>query len=935
MEPFLKQIATLFFQQQGVDISNTLFVFPSKRACVFFQQYLSQFAQVPFFAPACYTIGDFFTKLSPQYESANKLELLFDMYRCYINCTQSTESFDSFMGFGEILLKDFNDIDNYLVDANLLYSNIANLNDLSDLSYLSKEQIEALTRYLGFFEKKGSAKQEKAGKDWHVLSQLYKQFTETILAKGLTYDGLRHRLVCQMPQWNLPVCKQVVFIGFNALDGATKHVFNRLKDMGIADFYWDYQSDYIQDKNNKAHYFIQENLSNFPSKYTIQYAPLSTPTIHTISIASQIGQCKYVNQLLAAQNNVNETAIVLANEQLLIPMLYALPKDIPVNITMGYALNQTSLCKLIEDYILLQTTCNEDGFYHTHVWNILQHAYIKETFHIEVDTPAFKALKRYLQIAPATLQEALQEHPALQHIFSKADTNMLDTILQLINNLTITNKKEKELLTHTRTALNRLFYLINQNSDIKLQPKTLIQVIKQALSSINVSFIGQPTQGLQLMGVLETRCLDFKQVIITSFNEGIYPQKDTANSYIPYTIRNSFGLPTTEHQDAIYAYNFYRLIQRASNVYLLYDTRTDGAGNSSEISRFVKQLKFVYNHPVEHISVNCSAQIQQNLAEKIVRNTDNVANKVQHYLTKVGLSPSALNTFIKCPLQFYFSSIEKIFIEESVGLDLQANQFGKIYHYVMEYLYKPFTKVEVSKQNINDLLADTQQIDNLIERGFVHEIHQVEKDEDIAQYLPYTLKGMHKLNAEVIKAYVIASLKQDLYRAPFVYIAGENYVYLQFKQENLPITVKLKGTIDRIESNQNGIHLYDYKTSKTTQKTTPLINTDMLRQLFDANATHISNRSEQLQICFYQYIAKFNYPNNPIHCHLYYVRTAFEDPELFNASTQRVLPENWEEAFTEELNTCIQNMLNPEIVTSPTLQVKHCEFCKYRDICAR
>lgn len=933
MKPFLQQIATLFFQKKGVDITNTLFVFPSKRACVFFQQYLAQFAQVPFFAPNCYTIGDFFTQLSPTYESASKLELLFDLYRCYQKCTHSTESFNSFMGFGEILLKDFNDIDNYLVDAHLLYSNVANLNDLSDLSYLSDTQIAALKRYLGFFEKKEKSKQANAGKDWHILSRLYQEFTQTLLAKQLVYDGLRHRLVCEMPQWDLPVCDEVVFIGFNALDGTTKHVFKRLKDMGKADFYWDYQSNYIQDKANKAHYFVQENLANFPSKHTIQYEPLATPTIHTISIASEIGQCKYVNQLLATQNNHNQTAIVLANEQLLIPMLYALPADIPVNITMGYALNQTTLCKLIDDYILLQTSCNEEGFYHTHVWNILQHAYIKESFHIAVDSPAFKALKRYLQIPVQTLQDTLQEQPVLKRVFTPNSSNLLENILYLIDNLSITNKKEKELLAHAKGILSQLFYLIDKNKDIPLLPTTLIQVIKQALSAVNVSFIGQPTQGLQLMGVLETRCLDFDQVIITSFNEGIYPKKDTANSYIPYNIRSSFSLPTTEHQDAIYSYNFYRLIQRASNVYLLYDTRSDGAGNSSEVSRFVKQLQYVYQHPINHVSINCSATITKP-SPLVLRNTDQVTNKVTNYLTKVGLSPSALNSFIKCPLQFYFNSIEKIYIEETVGLELQANQFGKIYHFVMEHIYQSYTNKEVTKNHIEQLLKQPQYIENLIERGFVCEIHQID-NEAVDNYLPYPLKGMHKINAEVIKAYVIASLKQDLSRAPFIYKAGEDSVHCTFTHANLPLTVKLKGTIDRIESHPDGIHLFDYKTSIPPKKCNILPNKDDVRVLFDSQSNTIANKSELLQICFYHYITQHIYPNVPIFCHLYYVQKTFTPPQEFYMNTLRILPDGWQEVFAEELCASIQNMLNTNALLTPTSDTKNCTYCNYRDICAK
>ena len=610
MKPFLQQVANLFYQEQGANIEHTIFVFPSRRASVFFQQYLLEMAEETFFAPACYTLSDFFKLLTPQYESEDKLGLLFRLYRHYQRITGSNESFDSFMSFGEILLKDFNDIDNYLVNAKHIFSNLADLKQLEDTSYLTEDQKAALERYLGFISKSDKDFQSQTGTIWSKIYQLYNDFTQELLSEKLTYDGLQHRIACQLPTLPCLTCDEVVFVGFNALDGATKHLFRRLQEQNIADFYWDYQSKYINDANNKAHYFMETNLKEFPSKRSLELAPLSTPTINLVSVPSSIGQTKYVADLLQhSTQELTSTAVVLANEQLLIPMLYAMPENAAVNITMGYPLKQTSVRKLIDDYLLLQITSNEDGFYHTHVASMLNHTYIKKMYASTIDK-LDPLIHQQLRVKPELLQAASDD---FYTIFAKIEsTAWLSQVDNLLCKLTNINDLDKELVEEARLILVRLQGLLLANSDIELKPSTLLLLIRKLLMNVTLSFIGEPIHGLQMMGMLETRCLDFNHLIITSFNEGIYPKKDSINTYIPYSIRGNFGLPTTEHQDAIYAYNFYRLIQRANQVYLIYDTRKDSSGTTGEISRFAKQLQYVYRHPaINQISINCTSTIQQ------------------------------------------------------------------------------------------------------------------------------------------------------------------------------------------------------------------------------------------------------------------------------------------------------------------------------------
>jgi CRISPR/Cas system-associated exonuclease Cas4 (RecB family) len=438
------------------------------------------------------------------------------------------------------------------------------------------------------------------------------------------------------------------------------------------------------------------------------------------------------------------------------------------------------------------------------------------------------------------------------------------------------------------------------------------------------------------MGILETRCLDFEQVIITSFNEGIYPQKDNTNTYIPYNIRMHFGLPTTEHQDAIYAYNFYRLIQRAKQVYLLYDTRSDGKGNAGEISRFAQQLTYLYKHRIQPVQVNCSTQICAISPVSIKQDKEIIQEKVKHYLTQSGLAPTALNTFINCPLQFYFEKIEKLTINKPLSIELEANQIGNVFHYVMEHLYKEFENQEISKEILEEKIINRQEkLDLLLKRAMIKEIHQLNKEEEIDSLMEvYTIKGIMQLTMEVIKEYVLACVKQDKAITPFVYVGGEKNYHRVLDNENPAYIIKIKGTIDRIDSRNDGIHIIDYKTSNVKEDKSnnqALIN---IADLFDPDSK-VEKKNELLQVCFYKLLTAQEFTGNNVSCHLYHVKRMFTAPDEFQALSIKILPDNWEETFMEHLNQKIQDMYNVDILTKPTDRIKSCKYCDFKDLCGR
>lgn len=946
MKPFLQQVANLFFEKVGTNIEQYIFVFPSRRAGVFFQRYLAQHATTPFFAPTCYTLSDLFSQLAPQYQTEDRLALLLRLYSCFKKITNTTETFDSFVGFGETLLKDFNDIDNYLVDASAIFTNLSHLNELTSFDYLTDVQKAALQHYLGFIISSDKKHQKATGKNWQILGTLYQDFTQSLLQDHLAYDGLLHRIVCEMSELSLPACEKIVFVGFNALDGATKTLFTRLNKLKKADFYWDYQSAYIQDKNNKAHFFMEENIKNFPSIYELALTPLPTPAIKTIAIPSYTGQAKYVAELIKEKKVNNNTALVLANENLLVPMLHSIPpqseqSNITANITMGYPLQQTNIIKFIETYILLHSTHTAEGFYHAPVWSLLQHPFLKQDYNISDKQKEWEEMKHFLYIKEDKLQTIFSNNTCLKQLFTPQNSNnLLLDLVEILSQLSIKNYIEQELLQETVQVLKKMHLQLTNSAvcismkteekkdsaQIYIQCNTLMQLIKQALGKLSFSFIGQPTQGLQVMGILETRCLDFENVIITSFNDGIYPQKDNNNTYIPYNIRSSFGLPTNEHQDAIYAYNFYRLIQRANKVFLLYDTRNDSSGSATEVSRFVQQLKYIYNHRIESVYVNYNTKIQQITPIKITHK-ESIGTKVKEFLTHQGLSPTALRSFLECPLKFYFSDIEKINIEQELTVELQSNQFGSIYHYVMEQLYKPFVKKSITKDTIQDLIKNNQLIDKLLQQGFVKILYDL-KDEEINNYMPYELKGIQLLTFEIIKDFVVETLHKDAQKAPFILWGTEQRYNKILENSQLPYKVKLKGTIDRIDKVGDNIHLIDYKTGKykeVNQAKFP----QKIEELFDVTQP-IVRQKEILQMCFYKYLYAYKMESN-ILTYLYFVKNVFNP--TFIEESQVSVPQDFDTEFEPKLIATIQQMLDTDYLTTPTPNEKHCKHCHFKDIC--
>ena len=686
MNSFLYNLAENFYKIYGNQISDFTFVFPNRRSGVFFQRYLSQVADNVMFSPQISTINELFQAMS-SLKMIDKTRLLFTIYNVYKRETESAENFDEFIYWGEMLLNDFDDIDKYMVDAKKLFTNITDLKQIDDeFAFLEEDQIEIVRKFwVNFIPSFSSDKKVNFIHIWEKLYAIYIGLKNNLKTDGLGYEGMIYRDVIDSLEKGQTLLKlkttKIIFIGFNALTTCEKRLMNNLRDKDIADFYWDYDDEILKDRNNKASFFYYDNVNNYPSQISINpNIDLKKKNIEVLGIPSGIGQAKYIPEIiedLISEGKISdpkhalETAIVLADENLLIPTLYSIPENInPINVTMGKSLKNTPIAGLLDHIFDLQLNLNfknkDTLFYYKDVLAVLNHTFIMfydEKTTLQLIKQITKENKIYLT------SEELSGNELLSRIFKPVNSvgkalAYLRKILELLQNesseiddeneVRKLSELEKEFIYHYYITLNRLNDVLNEFS-VEIKVRTFFRLLSKMTENISVPFHGEPLSGLQIMGVLETRALDFKNLIILSMNEGVFPLKKSANSFIPVNLRKGFGLSTNEHQDAIYAYHFYRMISRAENVFLLYDTRSNGL-QTGEVSRYVYQMKYHYGIELKEKTVTYDIGISKYSPINIDK-SDRIFNKLNKFLSddnKRFLSASSINSYINCPLQFYF-----------------------------------------------------------------------------------------------------------------------------------------------------------------------------------------------------------------------------------------------------------------------------------------
>ncbi len=959
MTPFLQQIASLFYQQYGAEVSRLAFVFPNRRTGLFFQKYLSEVADKPLFSPTILTINDLFVQLSGK-QTADRINMLFMLYDIYVRHSGSTETFDEFLYWGEMLLNDFDDVDKYMADARMLFTNVTDLREIeNDFSFLDAEQIAAIrTFWSSFYPKGDSPNQEEFLAVWKILYTLYNDLRDALAAEGRGYEGMIFReVVEQMEQNNccdLPYTK-VVFVGLNALSVAEERFLIQLQKRGIADFYWDYASDKVTDPNNKASYFVERNLKNFPSQYPLPAEEKVDTEIEVIGIPSGIGQAKQVYTLLNELCKEDEmspeealrTAIILPDEHLLIPVLNAIPEQIRrINVTMGYPLAGTPVASLMEYILALQKNVRyvdrQPVFYFRDVLPILNHRYISSTCP-EIVNALVKDIAEnnriYISAADLGKTDLLSVLflPVTDvNTFSDYLINVLQELNKVMHALSSgeeeedatqrTNDLEQEFIFHYFTTVNRMKEIM-QDAGIEMKIDTYFRLLKRVTDTITIPFRGEPLSGLQIMGVLETRALDFDRLIILSMNEGIFPLRKAANSFIPYNLRRGFGLPTYEHQDSVWAYHFYRLIYRASHVSLLYDTRSNGL-QTGEVSRFVHQLHYHYEVPLQNKLVVYNVSSAKTPALQ-VKKTDEVMQRLNafHKGGNRAISASAVNTYLDCPLKFYFSVVEGIQEEEEVSETIESNVFGSILHKVMEELYMPLCGKIVTADLLKAIKKDTPVLTGAIARAFAEIFFM----SDVVR----PLTGQNFLIGEMIRKYVEKILERDSKLTPFRYIESERKINRLFTLGDNRTEIQLKGFIDRIDEVRDAVRVIDYKSGSGTSVFTSV------ESLFDKEDK--DRAKAVMQVFMYSWMLGAAPAGKTIQPGIYYMRTLFSDS--FDASVSRRIERTktepvtdfsaYSEAFEGELRRCLDEIFGRETPFTQTTTEKACAWCPFKDICGK
>lgn len=963
MIPFLYNVAQAYYKSYGQEISRYTFVFPNRRAGIFFQHYLSQIAGRPIFSPEILTVTDLFEKLSP-YKKADRIEMLFLLYDIYIRVSSSTETFDEFLYWGEMLLNDFDDVDKYLVDAQQLFRNIHDLKEIdAGFDYLTESQIEAIRRFWSNFLPIGENDKKKDFLEmWEVLFQLYTSLREQLHSRGMAYEGMIFRDVTERlandTDYKLPF-EKVIFVGLNGHSKSEETLLKYLHKRKIADFYWDYSSPLVRDPQNKASFFIDRNKMLFPTQLTLEPEELSMdlPVVEVIGIPSAVGQAKYVHSIIrslmdekqiTSSTQAMNTALVLPDENLLLPALYSIPGEIDkINVTMGYNLGNSSISGLMEHVFELQRNIrrseNYTGFYYKPVLAILNHRYITN-----VASDEAKALRtNIIQYNKTTVSsQDLQGHSLFRLIFRPVFNwqdipDYLQSILSALNRTLSVNEKnegkeedinarsidiECEFIVEYYKTINKMDEAL-KNVSPEMSVDTYFKLLRKLIVGISVPFRGEPLSGLQIMGVLETRALDFDNLIILSMNEGIFPLKKAASSFIPYNLRKGFDLPTYEHQDSIFSYHFYRMINRAKRIYLLYDTRTEGL-QTGEVSRYYNQIKHLYNN---------SFDIREKLAVYKVSSTESLAISIQktpRIMEKMNvflqggdkrLSASSINTYLNCPLQFYFSVVENMEEEDEIAETIEASTFGTIFHSIMEWLYEPFKGKMITADLLHNISKNNKLLTEMIERSFAENYFKSEKVK--------RLTGQNYLTGEVLRKYIRQVLATDAKLTPFIYIDSEERVKKDYLLPSGKV-VSLKGIIDRVDEVKGHTRIIDYKTGKG------VLRYKKMKDLFDKE---MKDRPKAvMQVFMYSHLYLLDHPDKILEPGIYYLRNLFDtkfDPDVISKSDRgdgRITDfAEYRAEFTEYFDACLEEIFDPQVPFSQTPTGEACKWCIFTNICKK
>lgn len=974
-QSFLGRVAQVYTSGSLDELAETCFILPNKRSMAFLMQHIeSQLRGRSYILPAITDISGFVASFSDLAE-ATRYEMLFTLFNCYAKLNpEISTSFDKFIFWGEMLVSDFNDVDRYLVDPDKLFTNLERLKEIGS-NYLTEEQIEIIRRYWDnempdaepeTFWRHALNSGEIAGgrfvKLWEVLAPLYHSYIDALASRGLTTSGALYRNAAEAIRRKAAstlTFSKYVFVGFNVLTTSELQIFRRLKALGKAEFYWDFNSPELLQEDNKAGRFIRKNKEEFPSPATFVDEPLtSVPDIRIIGIPSSVGQVKMAGATLdhwhsdgiihTEKDNIN-TAVVLPDESLFIPLIHSIPPSISeMNVTMGFPMRLSPIAALMSSISHLQRNArrkdgNITGYYYDDVRSLLSMPLV-----YSIDPDGARDIgtaiqsRRLFTVAPEVIMEF---SPTLFPIFApisrkESPASIADKLIAIVDflmsHLGDTDRLQHHFLESYRSSVATLFSAI-ETFGADMDAFTFIHLVDRTIKGDTVNFVGEPLKGVQIMGMLETRALDFSNILVMSMNERIFPRKQYTRSFIPDILRKAYGMATTDFQESIFAYYFYRLIARAKNVTLLYDSRTVGGTRSSEMSRYISQLIYLRNGKnITHIQASFPQPLFNYEATSVAK-TPAIMEKLQRFTTPnsgFNLSASSINTYINCPLQFYLQYVERFNTENELVDYVDSSTYGSIVHQVLENLYSSLPLRDSHRQMTADMIhiitrPDYPLIDWLIVEAINNHYHNIHIP---SAYKP--LVGETSILGNIIHTNVTDVLLAEIPLTPFSFIGAEKR--LDGRMEiNDDLTINIRQIIDRIDmiTDTDGLptlRIVDYKTGSDP------LSASSVEALFNSASAARPKAMMQLMFYCYFYSQSCNYSERiqPI---IYSMRSIPAKGITPLTLCRKPLLDYREyiDEFLTRFKSTVEEIFNPDIPFTTARSEHSCTFCNFKPICSR
>jgi CRISPR/Cas system-associated exonuclease Cas4 (RecB family) len=964
MEYFLENIARSIHSEFGNTLNRHSLVFPNRRAGLYFMKYLAARIQKPVWTPSVLTVNELFNTFSEMQVAGNEI-LLFELYKLYRKMKKSPESFDDFYFWGEMLLNDFDDVDKYLVNARKLFSNVLDIKNIdNEFGGLTGDQIRIVSKFWTNFNPASPTKEKSEFINiWSILDDLYNRFRGALKERNLAYEGMIFRELAESGdeifqgiRWDM-----VHFIGFNAINECEKVVMKRLQNAGKARFYWDYDNSYTgEGKINSAGFFMRENLKLFGNdmpadwNYDTMLTNAGSPRKYrVIETSSDLAQVKLISRLLNDLPDLTEatarhTAIVLSDENLLMPVLTSLPGNIgDFNITMGYPLKQTLVYTLIKNLMDLQRNALLTGdavrFNGGDIIRILKHPLLERFFTDEADHIINEITSGNLIRVSS---DRFKSSPLLSRLFIRpADSCSLSEYFKDILSLVTTGgesstagpgddnaslKIRNEFIYRTILSINRLEAL-TVNGEVCLSAETYMRVLDRMLRVLSVPFSGEPLSGVQIMGILETRALDFKNLIMLSVNEGTLPAVSSGSSFIPFSLREAFGLPSVNHRESVYAYHFYRLLHRAENVTFLYNSNSEGL-NSGEMSRFLVQMKYDPLLKPEFLDLSFEIKTHGSTGERLERSEEHLRQLNSRFLDRDNkriLSPSAINMWLNCRMKFYYRYVNGLMEREAVTKDIDPAMLGNILHDIMKNLFGEHLNQVVTGSVVEAIIGNRSLLQGVIMRAINDKFNKGTDN---------PVDGNVLIITEVLRAYAMKILRADRLLAPFRILNLEDLFsfLLVAGPDSANSEVLTGGTVDRIDIVEGVTRIVDYKTGMVS---------DSINSIDDLFSPGRKKESDGwLQTLLYCEAYMTANPGITVRPSIYKIRKLSGSPlndklRIKTGSRSDVEINDYLEVrdqFMENLKSVISAIFSSDEPFIMTSDIRgKCTYCPYRALCTR